>query len=147
MKKKKMYYAIKALRPVKVQRIANKELREALLANELTMLDEQRIYEQKARDLENTYLHGYEKDRALVEELKVLVLQEADRTKREKIKAKIDAHADLFDAVRNLHAALRELGEESITLKRIDKAVFMEEMKEQDFELGLIEAVYPMFNA
>lgn len=140
-----MYYAIKALRPVKVQRIVNKELRDALLANELKMLDEQRIYEQKARDLENTYLHGYENDRALVEELKTLAMQENDRTKREKIKAKIDAHADLFNAVRKLHVALRELGEESVTLKKIDKAVFMEEMKEQDFELGLIEAVYPMF--
>lgn len=147
MKKKKMYYAIKALRPVKVQRIANKELREVLLANELTLLEEQRKYEQKAKDLETTLLGGYEKDRAAVEQLKELVMRESDRSKRDKMKADIDSHADLFDAVRRLHAALRDLGEESITLKRIDKAAFMEEMKEQEFELGLIEAVFPMFNA
>lgn len=146
MKKKEIKDALAALKPIKIQRIADKALREALLADTLTMLSEQRRYEQDAKDLEKALLGAYEADREEVADLQARLQRETDRDKRQELQQEIDKHADLFAAVRTFNKTVITLGEQEITIKGMDREKFLSGLEGQDHDIGLIEAVFPMFN-
>lgn len=147
MKKKEIKSALEALRPIRAQRIADQELRDAILDDTMTLLAEQRKYEQDAKDLERAHLGAYEADRAAVAQLRSQLQRETDREKRADLQAKIDSYEELYREVREFNKKVLALGEESIHIKPIDRDTFMKEMQSQDYNLGMIIDLSPLFNA
>lgn len=147
MKKKEIKAALEALRPIKAQRIADKNLREAILADTLSLLSAQRQYEQAAKDLEHAHLGAYENERAAVAQLRNRLQRETDREKRAELQARIDSYEELYEAVRTFNKEVLALGEEAVPVRELDRETFMKEMQSQDYNLGMIIDLSPLFNA
>ena len=147
MKKKQMQAAIEALSPIKPNRITDKDIRKAVRSNFLTLLDEQRKFELAVKDLEKVHLGASKDEQEEVHLLKMRLQRETDREKRQALQREIDSHATLFEDVREFNKAVIAIGEETVPLQMIDREKFLSEIDSMDYDLGMIKALSPMFNA
>lgn len=54
---------------------------------------------------------------------------------------------ELFDAIHAFEKAVDELGKETVEAEFIDGEKFIEEYQKQDYDLRVVEALYPMLNS
>ena len=144
MKKQEMKAALDALKRIKMPAIADKPLRNCIITTHLALLKEQRRYEKEAADLEAAMLGAYADDREAIGKLQRELSAEKDAAKKEAIAAKINAYTDLYEAWESYTRALNKLGAEEVEVAGIPQQPFISEIQKQDFDLGQIEAIYPL---
>ena len=145
MKKKNIRTALDALKTIKMPKIEDKALRNGIINDHYTLLKEWDRYERDAKNLETVHLAPFEEERQKVGELQQKLQTCTDRKEQLALVQEINSHEDLLKAINDHNKAVADLGEEEVEIKGIDHDKFMEEIAKQDFNLGLIEALYPMF--
>lgn len=145
MKKKNIRTVLDALKTIKMPKIEDKALRNGIINDHFTLLKAWDKYERDAKNLETAYLGSYDEERQKVNELQSKLQTSLDRKEQAELVREINSHDDLIKAIAAHNKALEALGEEEVEIKGIDRDKFMDEIAKQDFDLGLIEALYPMF--
>lgn len=140
-----MKAALDALKRIKMPVIEDKPFRNSIITTHLALLKEQRHYEKEAADLEAAMLGAFADDREAIGKLQRELNAEKDVAKKEAIAAKINAYKDLYDAWEAYTRALNKLGAEEVAVPGIPAEQFIAEIQKQDFDLGQIEALYPLF--
>lgn len=146
MKKKQLRIALDALKTIKMTKIEDKPLRNDIIDNHFAMLGEWERFEKAAKKLETVHLGSFEDERREFDELQQRMHTCIDRKEQWEIMREINSHGELRKAIGEYNKAFAELAEEEVEIKLIDRQKFMEEIAKQDFDLELIEALYPMFN-
>ena len=141
-----MKAALDALKRIKMPAIEDKPLRNGIITTHLALLKEQRHYEKEVADLEAAMLGAFADDRAAIGKLQRELNAEKDAAKKEAIAAKINAYTGLYDAFDDYTRALGKLGAEEVAVAGIPSEAFIAEIQKQDFDLGQIEALYPLLN-
>lgn len=145
MKKKEIPSALEALKKIKMPAIENKELRNGIITDHLKLVRENKKYEEKVKELDTVHLGAYEDERKEVADLQRDLQAEKDVAKQVELAKKIEGHKDLFDAIKSYNKAVEEIANEEVEIGGIPEAAFLEEIQKQDFDLGQIEALEPMF--
>ncbi|MBO4524994.1 MAG: hypothetical protein J5692_00170 [Bacteroidales bacterium] len=145
MKKKDIRPALDALKPVKLQKIEDKKLRKTIVSNYVTLVVAWNAFEEKRKAMEEAHLGAYEKQREEVAKLQQELQAETDRNKQKELLRQINENEELFAAVKEFNKDFEALGNEEVEVKGIPQDEFIEEIQKQDFDLGIIEALYPMF--
>ena len=145
MKKHEITPALEALKPVKVNKIGNDKFKKSLLAAYTTLVKEKKKLDEDVATLEKVHLSPFEKEMEEVARLQQEMGTETDRNRQIEIVREINSHKDLIEANKALAKAKNDLGNEEITLQGLDMDTFIDEMDKQGYELGLLEAVFPMF--
>ena len=146
MKKKQIRAALDALKTIKMPKIEDKALRNGIINDHYTLLKEWDRYERDAKILETVHLGPFEEELKEIGKLQQKLQTSTDRKEQLDLVQEINDHEDLIKATNVHKKAVEDLGEEEVEINGIDHDKFMEEIAKQDFNLGLIEALYPMFN-
>ena len=146
MKKQEMKAALDALKKIKMPAIADKALRNGIITTHLALLKAQRAYEKEAADLEAAMLGAFADDREAIGKLQREMNAATDAKQKEAIAAKINAYTELYEAWEAYTRALNKLGAEEVAVAGIPMQPFIAEIQKQDFDLGQIEALYPLLN-
>jgi hypothetical protein len=145
MKKSEIKNALTALKSIKMPKIESKDFRNELIADHIYLLGQQKKLESDAKDLEIAHLGAYEDERNKVAELQQKFQSEKDADKRKALSDEINSHTELFKAVLGYNKAVEALANEEIALPHLFEAnKFVEAMEGQDYDLSLVEAVFPM---
>lgn len=145
MKKKDIRPALDALKPIKLQKIEEKKLRKTIVSNYVALVVAWNAYEERRKALEEAHLGAYEKQREEVANLQQELQTETDRNKQRELLRQINKNTELFAAVKEFNKDIESLGNEEVDITGIPQDEFIEEIQKQDFDLGIIEALYPMF--
>ena len=146
MKKSEIKRALDALKTVKIHSIEDKSFRNDLISDHLFLLGQQKAFESDIKDLETVHLGAFEEERREVGELQLRMQEEPDPAKKRELAAQVNAHTELIKAFGEYNKAYYELGQQEIEIpKPIAADDFIKGMEGQDYDLGLVEAVFPMF--
>lgn len=146
MKKSEIKAALDALKEIKMPKIENKELRNALIENHLTLLDAGRKVDAAAEDQRKVFLEAYKEETREIENLQQKLRTEDDPAEQRSIAREINSHKDYYEATRDLNERVEKLYAEEVPgLKKIDRTKFSEEIQKQDFKMSWFEGLYPMF--
>ena len=145
MKKKEIRPALEALKKIKMPAIEDKALRNGVITTHLALLKEQRKYEKEIADYEEAHLGSYAEEREELGKIQREMAATKDREKREDLAKKYNSHTGLFDAWEAFNKAADALGDECVDVPTIPQDAFIEQIQKQDFDLGQIEALYPLF--
>ena len=147
MKKSEIRPALNALKGIRMPKIEDKEFRNALISDHIYLLGEQKRFEDDIKDLETAHLGAYEEERNKVADLQQRLQAEKDPEKRQALTDEINSHEELFKAIVAYNKAVEALACEEVQLPSPIKADdFVAGMEGQDYDLSLIEAVFPMFD-
>lgn len=146
MKKSEIKRALDALKSVKIHSIEDKAFRNDLISDHIYLLGQQKAFESDINDLETVHLGAFEKEREEVGELQQQMQAEPDPAKQRELGAQVNAHKELIKAFGEYNKARYKLGQQEIEVpKPITADAFIKGMEGQDYDLSLIEAVFPMF--
>lgn len=146
MKKSEIKRALDALKSVKIHSIEDKAFRNDLISDHIFLLGQQKAFESDIRDLETVHLGAFEEERREVAEIQQQMQAEPDPAKQRELAAKVNAHTELIKAVGEHNKAFYELGQQEIEVPHpITADAFIKGMEGQDYDLALVEAVFPMF--
>lgn len=147
MKKKNIRTVLDALKTIKMPKIEDKALRNGIINDHYALLEEWDKFEKETKKLETVHLGSFEDERQQVNELQQKLALSLDRKEQIEIAKEINSHKDLMKATDAYNKAFEELSNEDVAINGIERDKFMDEIAKQDFDLGLIESLYPMFNA
>ena len=146
MKKSEIRRALDSLKTLKMPKIEDKTFRNKLISDHLFLLGEQKRLEEKVKDLETAHLGAYEEERTKVADLQQKLQMESDPEKKKALTDEINSHTELYSAIVAYNKAVADLADEEVKLPASIRAEeFIEGMEGQDYDLGLVEAVFPMF--
>lgn len=146
MKKKETKAILGALKRVNLSKIEDKELYDKIIKDHLTLIGVQRKYEEDYDDLYTVFLSAHKADQERVQELQEKIRTEADTKKAFEYAQEINSKDDYQKAVKAFNAKVETLGNEEVEIDKIDMEKFVEEYKKQDYDMGVIEAIYPLFS-
>ena len=147
MKKHEITTALEALKPIRMNKIGDKKLKAALVSGYVTLVREKRKLDEDIAALKEAHLGNYAEEQETVGKLQQQLQTEADREKQAALIREINSHKELFAAITDFNKAIDDLGKEEIEIARLEQDKFIEEMDAQDWNLGLLDAVFPMFNS
>ena len=145
MKKREIRPALDALKTIKMPLIEDKELRNLIIRDHFQLLGEQKRYSSDFEDARTATLSGYEKDQEEVVKLDAQLRGETDAEKQKAIIAEIEKHKGYLDAVKMFNETAAKMGEEEVEIEHIDADKFIAEYQKQDYDMGVVEALYPLF--
>lgn len=145
MKKIEIRNALNALKKIKMPKIEDKDLRNAIIKDHFALLGESKKYDAAVEDFRTAYLGAYEAELAEVQKLQDSIRTEADPQKQKSIADEINSHKELFDAIHAFEKAVDDLGKETVEVELIEGEKFIEEYQKQDYDFTVVEALYPMF--
>ena len=146
MKKSEIKRALDALKTVKIHSIEDKAFRNDLISDHIFLLGQQKAFESDIKDLETVHLGAFEDERREVGELQQKMQAEKDAAKKQALADEINSHTELIKAFGEYNKAFYELGQQEIEVpKPIAADAFIKGMEGQDYDLSLVEAVFPMF--
>jgi len=146
MKKKELKAALDALKQIKLPKIEDKELKNAIIKDHFAMLGAYKKFEDDIQNCQTVHLEPYKEERAEVEALQQKLNSETEQEKKQAIINEIESHTDLIKAIGEFNEAVNKLAEEEVEITPLDHSKFMEAMDSQDFGLDVIESLFPMFN-
>lgn len=145
MKRREIRPALDALRTVKMTQIEDKELRNRVISDHLKLLGEQRKFDSEVDDLRTVFLDSYKKEQDIVQRLNERLRAEKDLARQKDLAGEINQHSKYLDAVKEYNERIDELGNIEIEIEPIDMEKFIAEYQKQDYDMGVVEALYPMF--
>lgn len=147
MKKHEITPALEALKPIRMNKIGDKKLKAALVSGYVTLVREKRKLDEDIAAIKEAHLGNYAEEQEAVGKLQQQIQTETNREKQAEIVREINSHKELFAAITDFNKAIDDLGKEEIEIARLEQDKFIEEMDAQDWNLGLLDAVFPMFNS
>lgn len=147
MKKSQIKAALEALRTVRMTKVSDKEVRNALISNHMVLFDDMDKYGKQAKKLEAVYLGAFEDDRKKVGQIQNEFRMETDPKKKNEILQKLngDEFKELNKAWEVYADEMNKLGnEEVVGLKPIDREKFIAAVADAEIEFQQLEALYPM---
>lgn len=150
MKKNQARAALEALRTVRMPKIADKEVRNDLIANHFTLFDVVEKFDKQAHKLEAVHLGAFEEDRKKVGQLQAQIQVEKDVTKRNELISSLNGEEfkELNAAWETYAKEMNAYGNEPIKgLKPIDRDKFLAAVADADLEFPQLEALYPMLTS
>ena len=145
MKKREIKTALEALKKIHMTRIEDKSLRNHIITIHLALLKEQRKYEADAADLEETHMGPFSEQREQIGRLQRQLMAEKDTKKREELASEINGFVEVNNAWDAFNRDLARMEREEVATNTIPQEKFLEEIQKQDFDLGQIEALFPLF--
>lgn len=146
MKKSEIRGVLAALKQIKMPKIEDKAFRNDLITDHLFLLGEQKRFDAKVKDLDTAHLGAYEEERNQVADLQQKLQMETDPEKKKALVDEINSHKELYKAIMAFNKAVADLSEEEVKVPvTFDGMKFIEALSGQDYDLGLVEAVFPMF--
>lgn len=146
MKKSEIKPALNALKTIKMPKIEDKDLRNTIIKDHMALLGESRKLEAKIDDLRSAHLGALADEQKVVNDLREELRTAIESHEAARIFKEIQSHKDYLDAEAALIKAINDLYAEEVEVTPVDSEKFLEEIQKQDYDLGLIEAIYPMFN-
>lgn len=139
--------ALDALKRIKMQKIEDKALRNDLINDHYTIFDAGQKFDKKVEREREVNLGAHKDDEQMFSDLQREFQAAAPGEEQREIAKKILGMKAYEAAVRQFNEKVNELGKEEVKgLKRIDREKFMEEIAKQDFDLAMVEGLYPLFN-
>ena len=138
--------ALGALKTIKMSKINDKSLKKTIIDDHFKLLGENKKYEEAIDNLRTAHLGALADEQKKVNELREELRTVTKAERAGEILKEIREYKGYLDAEADFIKDFNELAEEEVEITPIDSEKFLEEIQEQDFELGLIEALYPMFN-
>lgn len=148
MKKREIKPALEALKKIRMPKIEDKALRNGIIKDHLAMLSAQRKLDDDLRDLDTSHFADLDEDReevARLQEKLQLAIGSKDHKKAVEYSSEIAEHADYLAAVKAYNKDVAELMEQEVEIAGIPMEAFIEEFQKQDYDCGIVEALYPMF--
>ena len=150
MKKNQARAALEALRTVRMPKIADKEVRNALIANHFTLFDVVEKFDKQAKKLEAVHLASFDEDRRKVAEINAQFQKETDVAKRNELLSRLNGEEfkELNEAWGVFSKAMNDYGDEPIEgLKPINREKFFAAIEDCGLEFSQLEAIYPMLTS
>lgn len=138
--------ALAALKKIHMPEIENKDLRNKIIKNHLFLLGQAKKYNEAIDDLRTVHLGAYEEELMAVQLLQNQLNNEKDSSKAQELAKEINSHTKLLEAINAFNKAVFDLDREEVEITKIDGAAFAEEYGNQaDYDMGVVEALFPMF--
>lgn len=150
MKKNQARAALEALRTVRMPKIADKEVRNDLIADHFILFDVVEKFDKQAHKLEAVHLGAFEEDRKKVGEIQGKIHAEKDAAKRNELIASLNGEEfkELNAAWETYAKEMNAYGNEPVEgLKPIDKDKFLAAVSDAELEFPQLEALYPMLTS
>lgn len=145
MKKREIKSVLAALKSIKMPKIEDHDLRNAIIKNHIFLLGQAKKYESSVEDLRTAHLGPYEEELSNVQLKQVELASEKDESKRKALVDEINSHTDLLEAINGFNKAVADLDNEDVEITLIDPEKFAEEYAKQDYDMNVVEALAPMF--
>ena len=146
MQKNQIHAALEALKKIKMPKIEDKALRNALIDDHYAIYDAGIKHDKAVEREREVILGAYKNDEQKIADLQRELQAALPGEEQREIAKQIIGFKDYDVAARKFNQKVTELGKEEVKgLKKIDREKFMEEIAKQDFDLGMIEGLYPLF--
>ena len=147
MKKAEIKNVVDALKKANVSSFGDKELKNILVKNFLTLSKKLREYQSEIEDTTALFLSKYDKEQQEVSRLEIEMNGAKDGKDKlffaEKLKSE---HGEYLKAVKECNDKIRAFGEELVEIIPVDEDKFIEEYQNIDgFDLGVVGALVPLF--
>lgn len=146
MKRKEISAALTVMKEIKWDKIEDKNLRDDLMSNHFTMFDEQKKLESEIERLKEVILSPYDEEQKKVDSLNQKIQAAETVSEQREFVREILSYEGYNNAVREFNKKVDDLYNQDISgLKKIDRTVFYEEVKKQNFNVSWFEGLYPLF--
>lgn len=147
MKKAEIKPALESLKKIKINKFEDKQLKNDLIDDHFALLDAGKKVDAAVEAKRTVFLESYKDEEQAVQDLQTKMNEAATREEQIALAKELrEKHAGYLDAVKDFNENVNTLyAEEVAGLKPIDRQKFMEEIGKQDFDLGMVEALYPLF--
>ena len=145
IKKKQIRPALDALRSIKLQKVKDTKMRKAIVGTYVELTAAWNEFEATRKAIEEAQLDSYSAEREDIGRLQQELQVETDRSRRKEIVYEINEHKELFAAINDYNSDIKTLGIEEIEVSGFSKDKFLAAIEDQDYDLGILEAVYPLF--
>ena len=130
----------------KMPKIEDKAFRNLIINDHYTIYDANQKFEAAVEREKAVILGGYKEDEQKIGELQRELQASAPGEEQRAIARQLLGFKDYEAAVRKFNDKVTELGKAEVKgLKKIDREKFMAEIEKQDFDLSIIEGLYPLF--
>lgn len=146
MQKSEIHAALESLRKIKMPKIEDKSLRNDLIKDHYKIYDVGLKYD-KAVDREKEVILGsFKDDEQKIDDLRRELQAATPGEEQREIAKQLLGFKAYETAVKKFNDKVDELGKETIKgLVKIDREKFMDEIQKQDFDLSMVEGLYPLF--
>lgn len=146
MKRNEINAALNSLRRIKMPKIEDKSLRNDLINNHYTLFDAGQKFDAAVDREREVILGAYKEDQQKLEEIQRELQASAPGNEQRELLKQANGFGDYYKAVAKFNEKVDEIGNVEVTgLKKIDRDKFMDEIQKQEFDLAMIEGLYPMF--
>lgn len=146
MKKNEIEKALEGLKKVPVAKLRDAKLKESIVTTYMQLLREHRKFLEQKQDLQTVFLDNYREEQKEVAKLFEELNREKEAKKRDIIAAKFEKHSACILAADEMAKEIKTAGEEPVSVAPIDEERFTKAFMAMDeFDLGVIEALYPLF--
>lgn len=145
MKKVQINPALAALNRIRVTMIEDKGLRDQVITTHVALLEEQQNFRSAMARLKKAHLAGYDNELDAMQALERDRQAAADDKEKARIQAELDKHVDVLKAFDAYKKAIAELGMKEIKVPGLPKARFLAAIQDQIEDLGMLEALFPLF--
>ena len=147
MKKSEIKAALVQLKRIKMPKIEDKDLRNDIISNHFVLLDAGKKTDAAIEAKRTVFLEAYKDEEQAVAELQTKINEAASREEQIALTKELrEKHADYLQAVKDFNEDVDKMFAEQVDgLKPIAREKFMAEIEKQDFDLAMVEGLYPMF--
>lgn len=143
MKKAEIRTVLGALKQIRMPKIEDKELRNAIINNHFAIFKTAKAVDADIEALRSSHLAPYEDELREVDELQRRLQTEPENSAS--LVKEINSHTELQKAVDEFNKAYETLMAEEVEVTPIDSDKFIEEYQKQDYDMSVVEALWPMF--
>lgn len=147
MKKNEIKGALDQLKRIKMPKIEDKALRNDLIKDHYAIFDAGKKHDDAVEREREVILGAFKEDQQALDDIQ-RQLQGAvpGSDEQRELVRKANSYDAYYKAVRVFNEKLEKIGNEEVKgLKPINREKFMEEIEKQDFDLAMVEGLYPLF--
>lgn len=147
MIKREIKAVLDGIKKINTGKFDDKKLAEDIFKNFFTLVRLQREYEADMEAIRSLFLDEFKDEQRVVMRLESDYKNEIDPAKKAAIYKEIKSHTKYTNASDSVVDKLEALGKDDVKVIFIDPEKFWEQYKKQDFDLAVVEAIAPLFEA
>ncbi len=146
MKKSEIKPALDSLKEIKMPKIENKELRNALIENHFVLFDASRKLDAAIDRLRAVKFSAYKEEQEKVAGLQQKLQTAETVAEQRELLRQIQSYEDYAKAAKEFAEEVDAMYKEELEgLKPINREKFTEAIQDQDYKMSWFEGLYPMF--
>lgn len=145
IKKKHVRQVLDALKPLKLQKISDTKFRKTIVNNYVALSMAWNKIQEEEKALREAHLGALEEEQDEVVKLQQELQLERNVEKQLEILRSINKKKAVLDAMRNFGKDVAEYENQEIEIAGIPQDKLIEAVQAQDFDLGVIEVLMPVF--